>query len=108
MSIPIISWFSFKGRVRTNYSENNPTTQFRGGIQVTVPITDNVGVYAQAYNANKINFKGRQSDVKTGAYGGIEIKINNRIKFFVEVQPYDLHHPKRDNIGVNSGLRVSL
>ena len=99
---PIIS---LKGRVRTNYSSEKPSTQFRGGVQIGKQITDRTGLYAQVYAADKVNFKGRKSDVKAGAFIGADYKVSDKTKVYVEAQAYDLHHPDKNNVGVNVGLR---
>ena len=108
LSLPVFSWLSFKGRARTSYSDSSSSTQFRGGLQVGTQLTHDVGVYVQTYVADKAYYDNGQTDVKTGAFAGIDYKINDKIKIFVEAQAYDLHHPDRDNVGVNFGLRVSF
>ena len=108
LSIPIFSCFSFKGRARTNYSSDNTTTQFRGGLQVSGKITDRLGVYAQGYVADKLSFKGKKSNFSTGAFAGADYRLTDSTKVYAEMQAYDLNHTNKDNIGVNVGIRYSF
>ena len=108
LSVPLFSCFSFKGRARTSYSDEKTTTQFRGGVQAGTQLTDSIGAYTQVYVADKADYRSGKTDVKTGAFAGIDYKINDKTKIFVEAQAYDLNHPDKDNVGANFGLRVSF
>ena len=104
-TIPLTENFSLKGRVRTNYSSENPTTQFRGGIQFNENLTDRLSFYTQLYAADKLRYKQRDTDFLTGVYSGLEYKFSDWFKAFAEAQLYDLNHPSKDSVGFNLGLR---
>ena len=104
-TVPLSENFSLRGRVRTNYSSENPTTQFRGGIQFSKDLTDRLSFYTQLYAADKLRYKQRDTSLLTGVYSGLEYRFTDTFKAFAEAQLYDLNHPSKDSVGFNLGLR---
>lgn len=103
ISKPIIDGLAFNGRIRTNYSDDKSSTQFRGGLELSHSISDRTKAYAQVYGAEKICYNKGQSAFAFGAFGGFSHKLSDNSKFYVETQCYDLENPKKDNWGFNIG-----
>ena len=108
LSVPFIENFALKGRIRTNYYSSNPTTQFRSGIAYNQKINDGLSLYALTYAADKLSYHGRKTDYLTGFYTGLDCKLTDKMKFYVEAQDYDLKHTSKDKIGLNCGFKYTF
>ena len=105
---PVTDGVELKGRVRTSYTEENPSTQFRGGIQVSHPITKRDKAYAQGYVAQRVNYRGTNPKATVGIFAGIDHQFSDNVSGYVEAQAYDVSDFGRANIGVNVGLKLTF
>ena len=107
-SHPLNKYFSINGRWRTNYSEANPTTQARLGLNFSLPLTDNLTLVNQVYGKGRLNFHGRHTGLTFGNFLDAVYKINDKWSIIGEIEPSDLSKISTNNIIDSIGVRYNL
>ena len=95
-------------RIRNNLNQASESVQFRiQPANVSVPVSENVNLYADPYAALKIDNKGNKN-YTAGVFAGTSVKISKNTSIFVEGQLYDVTKVNKNTTGINAGISISL